>query len=61
MAYAIRTGRPYRASGDMALHLLEVMHVVLEASATGQHIELTSTCDHPAALAAGLPERHLDP
>jgi len=57
MAYAIRTGRPHRANGDMAFHVLDVMHAVLEASNTGQHIELSSTCDVPAPLPEGLPER----
>ena len=52
--------RAQRAHGDMALHVLDVMHAILEASATGRHVELTSTCDRPAALAAGLPERQLD-
>jgi predicted dehydrogenase len=60
LAYAIRTGRAQRAHGDMALHVLDVMHAILEASAAGRHVELTSTCDRPAALAAGLPERQLD-
>ncbi|MBE7555685.1 MAG: Gfo/Idh/MocA family oxidoreductase [Anaerolineales bacterium] len=60
MAYAIRTGRPHRANGDMAFHVLDVMHAVLEASETGRHIELTSTCQRPTPLPVGLPERQLD-
>jgi predicted dehydrogenase len=60
MAYAIRTGRPHRANGELAWHVLDVMHAVLEASQTGRHIELTSTCERPAPLPAGLPEQQLD-
>lgn len=60
MAYAIRTGRPHRAHGDLAFHVLDVMHAILEASSTGQHIELTSTFERPAPLPAGLPEYQLE-
>jgi predicted dehydrogenase len=60
LAYALRTGRNHRANGELALHVLDVMHAVIEASATGRHIELTSTCERPAPLPAGMPERQLD-
>lgn len=60
MAYAIRTGRSHRANGDLAFHVLDVMHAILEASATGQHIELTSTFERPIPLPAGLPEYQLE-
>ncbi len=60
MAQAIRTNRPHRANGSMAYHVLDVMHAVLEASSSGQHIELTSTFERPAALPAGLPDYQLE-
>jgi predicted dehydrogenase len=60
MAYALRTGRPHRANGEMAFHVLDVMHAILEASETGRHIELASTCERPAPLPTGLPEGQLD-
>jgi predicted dehydrogenase len=60
LAYALRAGRPHRANGEMAYHVLDAMHGVLEASRRGQHIELTSTCDRPAPLPAGLPEYQLE-
>ena len=60
MAYAIRTGRPHRANGEMAYHILDVMHAVLEASSSGQHIALTSACDRPAPLPSSLPEYQMD-
>jgi hypothetical protein len=60
LAYALRTGRPHRANGELAYHVLDVMHGVLEASSSGQHIGLTSTCERPAPLPAGLPEYSLE-
>jgi predicted dehydrogenase len=60
LAYALRTGRPHRANGELAYHVLDAMHAVLRASSTGQHIELTSSCERPAPLPAGLPEHQLD-
>jgi predicted dehydrogenase len=60
LAYALRTGRPHRANGELGYHILDTMYAVLEASSTGQHIELTSTCERPAPLPAGLPEHQLE-
>ncbi len=50
MALAMREGRPHRANGQMAYHVLEIMHAFYEASASGQHVALSSTCDQPAYL-----------
>ncbi len=60
LAYALRTGRPHRANGELAYHVLDAMHGILEASSSGHHIELTSTCERPARLPAGLPEYLLE-
>jgi predicted dehydrogenase len=60
LAYALRTGRPHRANGELAYHVLDAMHGVLEASSRGQHIEPSSTCERPAPLPAGLPEYNLE-
>ncbi|MBI3734722.1 MAG: Gfo/Idh/MocA family oxidoreductase [Chloroflexi bacterium] len=60
LALALRSGRPHRANGDMACHVLEMMHAVHEASREGRHIPLTSTCERPAPLPAGLPDKTLD-
>ena len=54
MADAIRSGRPHRASGELAHHVLDIMQAFHEASATGKHIDLTSTCERPAMLPIGL-------
>ena len=60
MAYALRAGRPHRASGELTYHVLDVMHAFHDASRTGQHVELASTCDRPAPLPVGLVEGFLD-
>jgi predicted dehydrogenase len=60
LAYALRTGRPHRANGELAYHVLDAMHAVLEASSSGQHVELTSACERPAPLPAGLPEHQME-
>jgi predicted dehydrogenase len=50
MADALRSGKPHRANGALALHVLEIMHAIHEASRTGRHTEITSTIERPAAL-----------
>jgi len=60
LACALRSGRPHRANGEMAYHVLEVMHAFHDAAREGRHVELTSTCERPAALPVGLPEGALD-
>ncbi|MFZ4507354.1 MAG: Gfo/Idh/MocA family protein [Fimbriimonas sp.] len=52
MAYAIRTGTSHLASGDLALHVLDVMQSIKEASEKGHHVELTTTVARPGAFAA---------
>ncbi len=54
MAYAIQSGRPHRASGDLAFHALEIMLALEESSEQGRHIEIKSTLEQPLALPAGL-------
>ncbi len=61
MAYATRSGRPHRASGQLAYHVLEAMHGFHDASDQSRHYEMTSTCERPAALPPGLPKDALDP
>jgi predicted dehydrogenase len=55
MVDAVRRGRPFRASGELALHVLEAMHGFLVSSATGVAYELSSPCTRPAPLSAPLP------
>jgi predicted dehydrogenase len=56
MAYALGEGRPHRANGAMAFHVLDLMHAFHDASREGRHIELMSTCERPAALPVGWPQ-----
>jgi predicted dehydrogenase len=60
MACAMRSGRPHRANGDLAYHVLDVMHAFHDASTEGRHVELASTCERPAALPLGLIDYQLD-
>jgi predicted dehydrogenase len=60
MAQALRSGRAHRASGELAYHVLDVMHAIHDASASGRHVELASTCQRPAPLPLGLEEGQLD-
>lgn len=54
MAEAIRTGRPHRASGELAFHVLEVMEgLVLSAEGDGS-VTIDSRCARPAPLPPGL-------
>lgn len=60
MAYALRSGRPHRASGALAYHVLEAMHGFHDASNAGKHYEMQSTVERPAPLPTGLPDNALD-
>jgi predicted dehydrogenase len=50
LAAALIEQRPYRASGDLALHVLETMHAIHSASTSGHHIQMTTTVDRPEPL-----------
>ena len=60
MAYGLRSGREHRCNGQLAYHVLDVMHGVHDASRTGRHVELESTCPQPAPLPTDLREGLLD-
>lgn len=55
LARAIRTGRPHRASGALAGHVLDVMHAFLEAQDQGRAILMQSACERPAPFPMNLP------
>lgn len=54
MAHAIRSDRPHRANGDLALHVLEVMEAFGRASETGQTVDIATTVQRPAPLSDSL-------
>jgi predicted dehydrogenase len=60
MAYAIRYGRPHRASGELAYHVLDLMHAFHDASAQGRHITMQTDLVQPAPLPLDLPAGVLD-
>jgi len=53
MLDAITVGRPHRASGELALHVLDIMQSAIEAGREGRAIELQTTCERPAAIPDG--------
>ena len=50
LAAGLRGGAAHRASGEMAYHVLEVMHAVETASREGRHVAIASTCDRPEPM-----------
>jgi len=50
MANAILHGSRPRASGELAFHVLEVMHGFHDASSDGRHYMMKSTCERPEAM-----------
>ncbi len=47
MAAAIDAGTDHSASGQLACHVLEIMHTIHTASTRGRHIMLQSSCGRP--------------
>jgi predicted dehydrogenase len=56
MAAALREGRPHRASGELALHVLEVLESFGRSSVEGRHVVLSTRCARPAAVPLGEDE-----
>jgi predicted dehydrogenase len=50
MAEAIVNGRPHRANGEMALHVVDAMQAFLESAEGGRVIELGTRCARPAEV-----------
>jgi predicted dehydrogenase len=50
MARAIRAGRPHRADGDLAYHVLDVMVAIGESAASGEFVDIASTVAVPPVL-----------
>jgi len=60
MVMAIKNGRPHRANGEMAYHVVDIITALHEASEQNRHIELESTCERPAPLPEGLKDWTID-
>lgn len=56
MAQAIVAGTPHRASGELALHVLEAMEAVGRSSQTGRRMALETSAQRPAPLGASIVE-----
>lgn len=50
LARALDEGRPPRASGELALHVLEVMHAALESGSSRRTVEVAARVNRPAPL-----------
>ncbi len=55
MARALETGRPHRASLELAAHVLDVMESLLQAATTRSSIDVTSTCERPDLVPLDVP------
>jgi predicted dehydrogenase len=60
MLSAAAAGRPHRASGEQALHVLELMVASVQSSDEGRRIDLTTTCERPAPMNFSLPPNTFD-
>lgn len=57
LAYAVKEGRAARASGDVAIHVLETMLSFEKSSTEERHIRLETTVTRPEAMA---PDQYAD-
>ncbi len=60
LAHAIRSGRPHRANGELAFHVLEVMEALQRSSDSGTHIAITTRPERPAMMPVGLKTGEFD-
>ena len=60
MAHAIRSGRPHRASGALAFHVLEVMEAFQTSSDSGRAVSIASRPERPAPMPVALATGELD-
>jgi predicted dehydrogenase len=60
MAYAIRSGRAHRASGELAFAVLDAMQGFFDSSDGGRVYEPAATFERPAPMPARLPFGVLD-
>lgn len=56
LTQALRAGRPHRADGVLALHVLEVMEAFGRSAEAGRRVAIASPAERPAPMTGG-PER----
>ncbi|WP_206922681.1 Gfo/Idh/MocA family protein [Alicyclobacillus suci] len=59
MVDAVRNGRPHRASGELALHIVELMEGIHVSAQSGRHYDVQSRCERPAPFSVGFDEQAL--
>jgi predicted dehydrogenase len=60
MLWAERSGRPHRASADLALHTMEIMGAAVTSSEEHRAVDLETACERAAPLPQGLPDNTFD-
>ncbi|MEX1008729.1 MAG: Gfo/Idh/MocA family oxidoreductase [Acidimicrobiia bacterium] len=60
MLWAQRSGRPHRASAELALHVLELMSAAITSTEQHRAVDVETTCDRAMPLPVGLPENTYD-
>ena len=61
MTWAMRSGRPHRASGELASHCVDVMQAFIDSGAERTaRVKIRTKCERPAAVPADLPEDVFD-
>ena len=60
MAYALRTGRDHRANGELAYHVLDLMHGFHDAAEQERYVSIESRCEQPRPMPQSIKEGVLD-
>lgn len=61
LAISILNKEPHRMSAEVAFHVLDVSHCIMQAAREGRVIEVMSSCVRPAPLMPGVSSRHALP
>ena len=60
MACAIQKKRPHRASAEMAAHVVDVMHTLIDSGEKKKEVNIESTCSRPLSLPPQMAEKIID-
>ncbi|NLV43842.1 MAG: Gfo/Idh/MocA family oxidoreductase [Candidatus Hydrogenedentes bacterium] len=60
MAAAIQSGRPHRAEGALAYHVLDIMQAFIDSGASRARFDLESGCERPLPMPPGLRDGYTD-
>ncbi|HVX46086.1 MAG TPA: Gfo/Idh/MocA family oxidoreductase [Mycobacteriales bacterium] len=59
MVLAVQEGRAPRASGELAVHVVDLVASLVQSAEEGRRIDLTTTCQSPPPLAADVRDQLL--